>query len=459
MGSRYTGSMDDDDRKRLALWRMGVLGPLISARLEHGDRRALFAEAAARTYEMPDGRSITLSARTVEAWYYAYRTGGWKALWPEPRSDRGQSRAIAAPVAELILRAKRERPRRSLRRIIRMLERARVVAAGELSRATVHRLLVAHGASKRPLRGPAAERRSFLPEHAGDLLVGDALHGPVVIAPDGRLRKAYLLSQIDGATRFIVHSYFALGEGAVEQEYGLRQALLKHGRPRMYYVDRGPAYIADSLREICAELGMALLHTGKRDAEAKGVIERWHRTWREEVEDELPQTPLPLAELESKHWAWLGAEYHARKHDTTGRAPREHWLAEVEHLRPLPPGKNLDDVFLHRAVRTVRKDGTVRFGGGLLEVRAELVGRRIELRFDPTDPDARPRVFIGDRFYCDTVVLDRHRNFHRKRRRDLGEPAPQVEPSGLDPLALIEREHYDRVRPVPRNDPDHDQED
>jgi putative transposase len=41
------------------------------------------------------------------------------------------------------------------------------------------------------------ERRSFLPEHAGDLWVGDALHGPMVIAPDGSVRKSYLLSQID----------------------------------------------------------------------------------------------------------------------------------------------------------------------------------------------------------------------------------------------------------------------
>lgn len=449
--------MDDGDRKKLALWRLGVLGPLISARLEHGDRRAFFEAAAARMHQMPDGRQVTLSARTIEAWFYAYKAGGFDALWINPRRDRGKSRAIAPALAELILRAKREKPRRSVRRIIRMLERAAVVRRGALSRATVHRLLMAHGASKRPLRGPAAERRSFLPEHAGDLLVGDALHGPKVIAPDGKLRKAYLLSQIDAATRFIVHSYFALGEGAAEQEYGLRQALLKHGVPRMYYVDRGPAYTADSLREICAELGICLLHTGVGDAEAKGAIERWHRTWREEVEDELPPAPLTLAELSSVHWAWLGAEYHARKHDTTGRAPREHWLTEVAHLRPLPPGKSLDDIFLHRATRTVRKDGTVRFDGRWLEVRAELVDHKVELRFDPSDATALPRVFIEGRFYCDTVVLDRHRNFHRQRRRDLGQPEPLVEPSGLDPLALIEREHYHRVRPAgAQPSPQHD---
>ncbi len=278
--------------------------------------------------------------------------------------------------------------------------------------------------------------------------MGDALHGPLVIAPDGSLHKAYLLSQIDGATRYVPHSYFALSESAVDQEYGFQQAILKHGVPRTYYVDLGAAYIADSLKLICAELGIRLLHTQVQDCEAKGVIERWHRTWREEVGDELPADPLPLAELNAKHWAWLSAEYHARKHSTTDRVPREHWLAELSFLRLLPRQKNLSDVFLHRERRVVRKDGTVRFKGGYLEVRPELEGQEVELRFDPRDDTAHPCVFIEDRFVCDTVPLDRVANASRKRRRVRGEVLPDAEPSGLDPLALIEAEHYDRVRPV-----------
>jgi transposase InsO family protein len=405
---------------------------------------------------------VALSARTIEDWYYAWRQGGFRALFPEDREDRGKSRAIPAEVAEHVLRAKRERPRRSIRRIIRMLERAGLVRTGELARSTVHRLLAAHGVSSRPLRGPGTERRSFLPEHAGDLWVGDALHGPPAITPDGKVRKAYLLSQIDGATRYVVHSYFAFSEGAWCQEHGFRQAIAKHGLPRTYYVDLGSAYIADSLVLICAELGIRLLHTGIQDCEAKGVIERWHRTWREEVGDELPGHPLPIAELNAKHWAWLSAEYHARKHDTTGRAPREHWLCEVEHLRLVPHHKNLDEVFLHRERRHVRKDGTVRLRGRLLEVRSELVGREVELRFDAGDEAGSPRVFVEDRFVCDTVPLDRLRNASRRRRRLRGEAPPEAEPSGLDPLALIEQEHYQRVRPVdapPSSDDDEDKED
>jgi transposase InsO family protein len=454
--------MDDDAKRAIALFRLGVLGPLVSARLEHGDRTAYFVEAASRRHVMPpEGRVVRLSARTIEAWYYLHKRGGFEALIPDARADKGRSRAIRAEVAEVIVRAKREKPRRSVRRIIRMLERARLVAKGELARATVHRLLAAAGISARPVRGPAAERRSFLAEHAGDLWVGDAMHPRApVIAPDGKLRKVILFSQIDNATRFVLHSYLAVvdGEDAATQEYGLKQAILKYGVPRSYYVDRGSAYVAHSLRDICAELDVHLRFAGPGDAEAKGVIERWHRTWREEVEDELPDTPLPLADLAAKHWAWLGAEYHARTHETTGRVPREHLLAEAHEVRVVPRDKDLDEIFLHRDTRTVRKDGTVRWRGGYLEVRAELTGKRIELRFDPGDDSALPRVFVDNTFFCDTVPLDRLANMYRRRRRIAGEAEPLVSPTQLDPLGLIEDEHYRRTRLITDAPDDDDKE-
>jgi len=180
---------------------------------------------------------------------------------------------------------------------------------------------------------------------------------------------------------------------------------------------------------------------------SKGVIERWHRTWREEVGDELPEAPLTLAELNARHWAWLGAEYHRRRHETTGRVPFEHWLDEVHHIRPLPRNKDIEQVFLHREKRKVRKDGTVRFGGRFYEVRAELVGQSVELRFDPREPHAvPPKVFIDEEFVCDSVPLDRLKNNVRRRRRHLGTPDPNSPPSGIDPLSLIVREHYQRTR-------------
>src|SRR5205807_1365260 len=107
-------------------------------------------------------------------------------------------------------------------------------------------------------------------------------------APSGASSACSSAPRSSPEARCIAPRCIALSASAVDQEYGFQQALLNHGLPRNYYVDLGAAYIADSLQLICAELGIRLLHTQVQDCEAKGVIERWHRTWREEVGDELP---------------------------------------------------------------------------------------------------------------------------------------------------------------------------
>lgn len=131
--------MKKDRKETVALWRLGVLGPLISARLEHGDRAEYFRLAAARVHQHPDGHQLQISARTVEDWFAAYRQGGFAALFPRDRADLGRSRVIGEKVEDLIVRAKQERPRRSIRRIIRMLERAKIVAPGEHQPSARHR--------------------------------------------------------------------------------------------------------------------------------------------------------------------------------------------------------------------------------------------------------------------------------------------------------------------------------
>jgi len=100
--------MDEQDRQKIALWRVGILGPLLSAHLEHGDLTEYFQQAAARTHEHPQGRRVRVTARTVQSWYYDYKGGGFAALHPQTRSDQGTSKAIAPQVAELRKKFKKD---------------------------------------------------------------------------------------------------------------------------------------------------------------------------------------------------------------------------------------------------------------------------------------------------------------------------------------------------------------
>ena len=74
----------------------------------------------------------------------------------------------------------------------------------------------------------------------------------------------------------------------------------------------------------------------------------------------------------------------------------------------------------------------MRFAGRFWEVRPELVGQTVQLRFDPHQPHAcPPKVFRDDRFVCDSVPLDRLANSLRRRPRPADRPDPAVRATGL----------------------------
>ncbi len=152
----------------------------------------------------------------------------------QPRNDRGRSKL---PVA--VLAARRENPKRSMRQLQHLLERAGTVARGTSSRSAIHRLLQQHGLSRMAAPRPEEHRR-FVAELANAIWYGDVMHGPTVTVK-GRYRKVYLVTLLDDASRRIAHSAFCLGETALDIEGVLKQAVLKRGLPRKLVVDHGAA--------------------------------------------------------------------------------------------------------------------------------------------------------------------------------------------------------------------------
>ena len=439
--------MDDNEKRAIALFRFGVLGPLVSARLEHGDRAAYFAEAAARRHVMPpDGRIVQLSPRTIEAWFYRYKRGGFDALLPDAREDKGTSRAIRPEVAEVIVRAKREKPRRSVRRIIRMLERAGLVAKGELARATVHRLLAAAGISARPVRGPTAERRSFLAEHAGDLWVGDYHHGPKVLAPDGRLTTAKLGAFIDHTTRYPVADRWYLAEDLGSLRDTMLRALLVWGPPKMAYTDRGAVYRAEQLAYSLAALGARLVHSRPYYSQGRGVIERWWQfadAFQAEIDDR--DEPVTIHELNRLWEAFRTLRYLEVPHSDLGMSPAQAIAAVTP--RPIDPAV-AHELFLVRADRTVnKKDATVSVEGRRFLCDATLRDRKVTVRYDPRD-------LSSVRVLVDGVFRQRALPQPIGKTDEDATPPPPPPPPGpkTDYLGLV-RADYDRrlvesVRPV-----------
>lgn len=376
--------MNDIDPK--ALFRLSVLGPLVSReQLAHGELQQLTRELSAREYAIPGSQRRHIGDKTIQAWYYAWRRDGIEGLAAKPRADRGRSR-LSPAVQEAVLAAKRANPRRSVRQIVRLLEAAGTVAAKSLSRSAVHRLLQQQGLSRLAGSGHApAEKRSFAAEFAGSIWYGDVMHGPRV-PHQGALRKTYLVSLLDDASRLVAHSAFCLGETALDIEGVLKQALLKRGVPVKLVVDNGAAYRAHTLQGICARLGIHLIFCRPYAPEGKGKLERWQRTLRDQFLGELDERRITdLDELNARLWAWLEQVYHRTEHaGLGGLTPLARYQRDLVRIRGLgAQAARLDALFHHRVPRLVRKDGTVSYLGRRFEVPYELSGQTVRLVVDP----------------------------------------------------------------------------
>ena len=369
-----------------ALFRLSVLGPLVSReRLERGELQQIIRDLATREYAIPGSRRHYLGEKTIQAWFYIWRKEGIAGLAPKSRVDRGQSKLLP-PIQAAILAAKRDNPRRSIRQIKRLLEAAGSVACGTLSRSAIHRLLQQQGLSR--LTGSASlpeEKRSFTAASAGAIWYGDVMHGPR-IPVKGRLRKTYLVSLIDDASRLITHSAFCLGETALDIEGVLKQALLRRGVPIKLVVDNGAAYRAHTLQGICARLGIHLIYCRPYAPEGKGKLERWHRTFRDQFLSELDERHIThVDDLNARLWAWLEQIYHRTPHaGLDGLTPLARYQQDLPKIRSLGArAAQLDALFHHRINRFVRKDGTVSYRGTHFEVPFELAGKTIRLVVDP----------------------------------------------------------------------------
>jgi transposase InsO family protein len=431
----------------MALFRYSVLGPLISrGELQRGDLKATVRELAARHYDIPGSRNSRLSEKTIEAWYYAWRRGGIEALEPKARSDRGQSK-IAPEVQEAILAAKRENPRRSIDGIRRLLQSRGTVATGELKRSAVHRLLQAHGLS-RPSGAPSEpeEHRAYVAEHAGDIWYGDVMHGPRVPMQDG-LRKAYLVSLMDDASRLIVHSAFHPGETALDIEAVLKQAVLKRGLPVKLVIDNGPAYRAKTLQGICARLGIHLVYCRPYHPEGKGKLERWHRTFRNQFLSELDATRIrDLSDLNARLWAWLETVYHRTAHSgLDGQTPLARYQRDLARIRTLGAmAARLDALFHHRITRLVRNDATVSYQGTRFEVPYEFSGQSVRL---VVDPHTRQVIGVEDdngESLGAATALDALANVQRRRRQPRALEAPTLGDTD-NAVEMAYRDYYDHT--------------
>lgn len=387
--------MDGKSEKK-ALFRYGLIAPLVIEPLPHGEMTRRAREIAARHYDIPGSNRTAVTVDTLLRWAKTYRLHGFEGLAPKKRRDSGNSRVITPQIAQLIERLKRENPHRTGTTLLRELALSSEAGAAPLSASSLYRFLKERGLTERELLTPTTIRKKFEAEHANQIWQSDMLYGPYVLRPEGGKRQAFLYAIIDDASRLIPHAQFYASEDLHSLLDCLRQGMAARGLPLRLYVDNGKVYRSRLLSRIAASLGILIVHTPPYHPQGRGKVERFFRTVREQLLANLDRKQvLTLEDLNARLWAWIDNDYHRSVHSSIDATPLARWQQDIEHIRLIPPGTDMRRLFFHRLDRLVRQDSTFLLRNQFYEAPAHLVGKRIEVRFDPLDPSELDVYFNG----------------------------------------------------------------
>ena len=379
------------------------------------------------------GRRIRVSRQTADRWIRDWRAGGFDALVPSPRQSTART---PAEVLELAVALRRENPARTAAGIRRIL---RTQLGWSPDERTLQRHFTRLGLTHADRAAPAVFGR-FEADRPNELWPGDALHGIVIAG-----RKTYLFAFLDDHSRLVVGHRWGYAEDTVRLAAALRPALGSRGVPEGIYVDNGSAFVDAWLLRACAKLGIKLIHSAPGRPQGRGKIERFFRTVRDQFLVEITGDPdepgrhfvADLLELNRLFTAWVETVYHTHIHSETGQAPLARWQSGGPF--PLPTPAALAEAFLWEERRSVTKTATISLHGNTYQVDPMLVGRRVELVFDPFDL-TRIEVRWRGRPMGIAVphVIGRH--VHAKARPDDTTP-PEPVRTGIDYLHLVEQQH------------------
>ncbi|PTX17552.1 Transposase InsO and inactivated derivatives [Halanaerobium congolense] len=403
--------MTDNDREQIALFRFSLISPILNRQVKK--QNEYLAKVAAKKHNVPYYGVREYSPKTISMWVRAYRKGGFEGLKPKPRNDRGKSRVLTPELKEVILEAREEHPDRSVSLLYDQLITEKKMLPSQASYSTVYRFL-----KKKNLlvNSPRKEenRRRFAYDQVNMLWQGDEMYGPYLNL-DGKKVKTFLFAFIDDCSRVITYAKFLTTEKFSAVQQVLSEAILRRGIPKLLYVDNGKVYRSDNLHFACASLGITLIHTKPYSPADKGKIERFYLTVRKRFLPLLTDEDLSsLDKLNKSFFKWLEKDYHRKVHSSLKMTPLDKYMSQISQVKTYDDPEKLKLLFLKRAQRKVRHDGTISVNSKLYQVPPVYIGKKVKIRFDQETYD---NIYLYENGKCITkaepvIMAD---NAHAKR--------------------------------------------
>jgi len=388
-----------------AYLRMRVLGAIDMA--EGNSIQARIRAVSQMTFTDEDGHPRQFTWRTIQTWYSRYQQHGITVMQPKPRSDKGKRRKVV--IEDVLAAIGKVQPKVHGKTATRALLYRLCIEAGLLTRSqvapnTFSRLVREFELLKPDQDSTNKHRLAFAKAHANEMWQADTLYGPFVKI-NGVPVQTRLIAFLDDASRVCCHGQFFPAENVDTLIESFRAAFYKRGVPHALYVDNGSIYSSKEILQICARVGCLLHHTPVRDGAAKGKIERFFRT----VRDQFLARDLDLSSLDAlnrQFTQWVEEHYNAQVHSILGMSPLDRYALDRKWVRFLPPNEANDELFFVEEERHVRADNTFAFKSLRWEAPRHLPDRTVHIRFQRSQPASRVVVYYKGQRMGQARLLD-----------------------------------------------------
>jgi transposase InsO family protein len=364
-----------------AYLKMRVLGAIDYAKGKTLSER--IQDVAQTQFIDEDGNSRKFTWRTIFTWYYRYKNYGITGMNKSSRSDKGSSRKTTPE--ELLEAINQALPHFHNQKYNRMDVYRFCIEKGLLRQENIAQTTFYRYTREYELFNNNFEdnkrRLAFSMQYANQLWQADTMCGPFVKNDTGKMIQAKLIAFLDDASRVICHGQFFWNETIDSLIICLKSAFYKRGIPEQLYVDNGSIYCSQEITLVCARIGCILRHAPVRDGAAKGKIERFFRT----VRDQFLGRILDLSSIDSlnkQFTLWVENEYNSSVHSATGLKPVDRFALDISRIKFLPPSENNDEIFYAEDTRKVRKDNTFPFANIRYEAPSYMPDKEIHVLYD-----------------------------------------------------------------------------
>lgn len=406
--------MNEEEKNRVALFRYGIISELVAGINQYDNKNDYFKTKSEINWIDMDGKSVKISEKTIEKWYYSYTKYGFEALKPKGRNDMGRSRKLDDEITMIINHYVENHPRMPSTLIYDELIQNHYIKVTDVSQSTIRRYVSKLKKGKSIITH--SEMKRYEASHINDIWCCDTTYSfKLNVGKDKK--RLFIVGIIDDASRMIVGIDVFFYDNYRNFLSVLKNAVSRYGKPKVLNLDNGAPYKNNQIELLAARVGINLYHNKPYYGQGKAKIERWFRTMKDHFMSNFNLTgKTTIEEFRSELLEYVTKYNNSVHSQLDGKTPNERFFDSSDEIKQLEKDF-IEKTFLLEIDRKVSSDCVIQIDNIEFEVPQKYSKKQIKVRFSS---DYKNCYVVNPDGELDKIeLLDKKTNSQIKRKQPI----------------------------------------